>query len=97
MDKREQARLRKRKQRDILRENSVTSDSVTQESVTASYVEGLDGRTYQSLPERPRYLELSDGQVLDRLKVPESLPSGTFIQSMRACNESMYNYHPNVT
>ena len=65
------------------------------ETVEEAYVEGLNGRMYQSLPERDRYLTLSDGQVLDRLDVPESTPSGTFIQSMRACNEAMYNYHPN--
>ena len=97
MDKREQARLRKRRQRD---KESVTSDSVTSPSVTmvpASYVEGHNGRMYQSLPERPRYLELSDGQVLDRWSQPIPTFTPEFSQDMRACNESAYNYHPKVT
>jgi len=94
---REQARLRKQKQRDILRRDSVTSgerdipsvtfkDSV--EYVPASYVEGLS-RTYQNLPERTRFLKLSDGQVLDRLNQPEP---NRHSHLMNICNESSYNF-----
>ena len=36
-----------------------------EEVVPASYIEGLN-RKYKFLPERPRYLELTDGQILDR-------------------------------
>ena len=96
---REQARLRKQKQRDILRRNSVTSEerdipSVTSfkdgiEYVPASYVEGLKGRRYESLPERPRFLTLSDGQVLDRLSQPQP---NRFSYGMNVCNESSYNF-----
>lgn len=91
--KKEQARLRKRKQRD---KEGVTPNSVTQERdiVPASYVQGLNGRMYEALPERPRYLTLSDGQVLDRLNQPEGHTSGDRIIRMQACNESAYNFHP---
>ena len=66
------------------------------EYVPASYVEGLNGMMYQSLPERPRYLTLSDGQVLDRLNQPRAdIGSGNRIQAIRASNEAMYNYRPN--
>ena len=49
------------------RSNKEGSNSVglTEEMVPASFVNGVN-RKYQSLPERPRYLSLSDGQVLDR-------------------------------
>ena len=46
------------------------------EYVPASYVPGSKGRTYKMLPERPRYLTLSDGQVLDRVNQPEAKPTG---------------------
>ena len=88
---REQARLRKRKQRD---KGSVTSNSVTEqgvEMIPVSYVMGITG-IFETLPERPRFLTLSDGQVLDRLYKPEGHTSGD--QRMQACNESFYNFHP---
>lgn len=70
--KREQARLRKQKQRDKVKQNSVTSVSVTQERdiemVPAMYTR-YKGRIVELLPERPRYLELSDGEVLDRAQI----------------------------
>ena len=92
---REQARVRKQRQRDKERDiGGRDTDSVT-ETVPASYVMGLDGKMYEALPERERYLELSDGQVLDRLNQPEAHASGDFIQPMRACNEGAYNYRPN--
>ena len=96
------------KDRDINKENvtesvtlgerdipSVTSFINGIEYVPASYVQGLSGRLYQSLPKRPRYLTLSDGQVLDRLNRPQArVLSGVEIQSIRASNEANYNYHP---
>ena len=89
---REQARLRKQRQRDKERGDSVTLDSVTLERdmVPASYVEGFNGRTYESLPARPRFLTLSDGQVLDR----GNQPIARFYQWMRTCNKARYNFHP---
>jgi hypothetical protein len=98
---REQARLRKQKQRDKERQNSVTPDKnvtrdVTQETVPTSYVQGLNGKMYEALPERPRYLELSDGQVLDRLNQPKGRTSGNRILRMQSCNESSYNFVPNA-
>ena len=89
----EQARLRMQKMRN---KKSVTGDSVTKEDVTlemvpASYVEGIE--KYEALPERPRYLKLSDGQVLDRLNQPNPNIRGD--RAMQACNESSYNFHPN--
>ena len=55
MDKKEQARVRKQRQRDKERQNSVTSGGVTSK---------------RDMVEKPRYLTLSDGQVLDREKQP---------------------------
>ena len=63
------------------------------ETVPASYVEGIGGKKYEALPERARYLELSDGQVLDRLNQPTPNIRGD--RAMQACNESGYNYRPN--
>ena len=99
MDKKEQTRLRVKRYR--LKKNSVTQDKdVTQECnaemVPASYVQGLGGRMYEALPERPRYLELSDGQVLDRSIQIEGHASGGHILRMQAYNESAYNFTPNA-
>ena len=71
----------------------VTVSDVTVEMVPASYVQGLNGKMYQALPERPRFLTLSDGQVLDRANQPEGMTSGDRILRMQACNESSYNFH----
>ena len=73
-------------------ENNVTQD-VTVEMVPASYVQGLNGM-YEALPERPKFLTLSDGQVLDRLNLPIGHTNGDRILRMQACNESAYNFHP---
>ena len=62
------------------------------ETVPASFVVGLTG-TFEVLPERPRYLTLSDGQVLDRANQPEP---DIQMRAMNFCNESCYNYHPNT-
>ncbi len=70
------------------------TSGVNNEMVPASYVQGITDK-FKSLPERLRYLELSDGQVLDRLNQPEGHTSGDFIIRMRACNESAYNFKPN--
>ena len=74
------------------KEENVRPKDVRPEMVPAEYVQGLEGRMYLSLPERPRYLTLSDGQVLDRLVPP--IAELTRIHQMRMCNESAYNYHP---
>jgi len=62
------------------------------EMVPPSYVQGLTG-VFEALPERPRYLTLSDGQVLDRANPPTALAPNA--QAIKASNESEYNYHPN--
>ncbi len=75
-------------QRNYMREKrkqkGVTGEGVT--TVPASYVEGTH-KSYEFLPERPRYVTLSDGQVLDRLNQPvmdrESVP-------MAACNDTYF-------
>lgn len=97
MNKKEQAKLRMRKMRnkDSVTSDSVTKDNVTQEMVPISFVQGLNGRMYEGLPERPRYLTLSDGQVLDRLNLPIGHTNKDRIARMQRCNESAYNYHPN--
>ena len=73
------------------RKRSNTDEGVT---VPASYVMGIDGKMYETLPERPRFLTLSDDQVLDRLNQPFGHALGLGIQEMRACNESSYNFKP---
>lgn len=90
MDKKEQTRLRVKRYRD--KQKSVTSDNnVTQgcnaETVPASYVEGRKER-HEFLPERPRYLELSDGQVLDRLNQPTANKE---LPGMKAANDSHFS------
>jgi len=76
-EKRKEAqRERIRRYRD--KQKGVTSEGVTpdkpegvtlEETVPTSYVLGRKG-AYPSLPERPRFLTLSDGQVLDRANQP---------------------------
>ena len=84
-------RMRKKRQG---RTDKVEQEAV--EQVPASYVEGLNGRQYEFLPKRPRYLTLSDGQVLNRAYKPARvLPGGNMIQALRASNEACLNYHPN--
>ena len=63
----------------------------SQETVPASYVQGIT-RKFKSLPERPRFLTLPDGQVLDRLNQPEGHISNDL--GMQFCNESSYNLKP---
>ncbi len=74
----------------------VTEQGVTQETVPQSYVPGLTEKgltsKFKSLPKRPRYLTLSDGQVLDRLNQPQPNTQGS--QPMQRCNESSYNFKP---
>ncbi len=66
-------------------ESAVTQHKVTQvETVPASYIVGNKGE-YMFLPERPRYLKLSDGQVLDRANQPE--PNKT-LPNMLAANDT---------
>ena len=73
----------------------VTGQGVT-ETVPECYVQGITGK-FKSLPERPRFVTLSDGQVLDRSIIVPGHASGDFIQRMRYCNESAYNFKPNVS
>ena len=78
----------------------ITGEGITEDNsntlVPASYVEGLNGQRYQSLPARPRYLTLSDGQVLDRANQPIArLLSGSEIKDIKYMNEASYNYTPN--
>ncbi len=68
------------------------SDGSNTEMVPASCVQGLNGRMYAALPERPRFLTLLGGQVLDRANQPEGHTSGDI--RMQACNEASYNFHP---
>ena len=75
-------------------EQGVTHE-VPPETVPASYVQGLNGKMYETLPERPRYVTLSDGQVLDRSINVEGHTSGDMIIRMQAANESSYNFQPN--
>lgn len=64
------------------------------EMVPASYVQGTTGR-YQSLPERPRFITLSDGQVLDRLYYPTVTLTESQNKGLLASNEASYNQHCN--
>jgi len=76
---------------------SVTGDSVTgkdkalRPDVTADGTYFKDGvemvPALGSLPERPRYLKLSDGQVLDRANPPKGKPWWK-VESLRRCNRA---------
>ena len=97
MNEKQKEQTRKRVERYRNKKKSVTTDNnvtqgVTQEMVPASYVQGLNGRMYEVLPERPRFVTLSDGQVLDRANQPEAHPTGDI--RMQAANESAYNFRP---
>ena len=87
LQRREQARVRKQRQRDKEKAESVTSGSVTGGSVTF-FKEGVEMvRPLGTLPARPRYLTLSDG-VLDRANPPKpdlTLWPGWKIQALRNC------------
>ena len=89
------------KHRKGITSEGITSEGITEQGTTeieemvpASYVQGVNGRMYEVLPERPRYLTLSDGQVLDRANQPEGHTSGDRIVRMQAANESAYNFKP---
>lgn len=93
---------KRRSNKEGLTEQGLTNEGLTSEGtrfkdgieyVPASFVEGLHGRVYQSLPERPRYLTLSDGQVMDRLNQPHAIPSGSQIARMKMANEARFNFH----
>ena len=77
------------------KQKGVTEQGVTLETVPASYVYGTNGRMYQTLPVRPRYLKLSDGQVLDRANqpIPRQLSPQDNIAMLHA-NAASYNYTP---
>ena len=66
MDKKEQARLRMQRMRN--KQRNTTNEDVTQSSdnVTQEMVAPLG-----TLPARPRYLDLGDGQILDRANPPK--------------------------
>ena len=69
----------------------VNKEGVNIEMVPASYVQGITGK-FKSLPERERYLTLSDNQVFDRLNQPT--PNISDDLGMQFCNESKYNFKP---
>ena len=87
-DKKEQTRLRveryRNKQKSVTGTNNVTQD-VTQEMVPVSFIEGTK---IEFLPERPRYLTLSDGKVLDRANQPEANKE---LPGMKAANSAYGN------
>jgi len=90
MDKKEQTRLRVQRYRDkqkaLQNTEECNASDVTLETVPSAYVPGVT-RDFEFLPERPRFLTLSDGQVLDRLNQPEA--KGTF-RGMREANEAYF-------
>ena len=53
-------------------EQGSTPSGNTEETVPALYIQGIKGR-YQELPERPRFLTLSDEQVYDRVNPPSTI------------------------
>ncbi len=64
--------------------SGVNEEGVNIEMVPASFVQGRNGK-HEFLPERSRYLTLSDGQVLDRLNQPAVKKQ---IPGMEAVNDS---------
>lgn len=77
-------------------QQGVTKGVTDVESVPASYIKGLSD-FYESLPERPRYLPLSDGQVLDRLNQPQGHGSEDTIRRIELCNDACYTFKPSVS
>ena len=72
---------------------SVTKEGVTGQGVTqdGTYFKDEMVPALGSLPERPRYLILSDGQRLDRAHSPKAditLWPGWRIEALRACNRA---------
>jgi len=61
--------------------------------IPASYIEGTRGK-YLSLPERPRFLKCSDGQVLDRLNGDPGHGEVSLIAGLRMCNEADFGFKP---
>jgi len=72
------------------KKENVRPNDVRPETVPPGYVYGTTGK-YLNLPERLRYLTLSDGQVLDRANQPSP---NDVIPAMNMCNESYFNYRP---
>jgi len=77
------------------RRKGVTKEGVTEEGVTKDGTYFKDGiemvGPLGSLPERPRFKTLSDGQILDRANPPRpdlTLWPGWKIVAMRNCNEA---------
>ena len=77
------------------RRKGVTREGVTEEGVTKDGTYFKDGvemvPPLGTLPARPRYLTLSDGQILDRANQPKpdlTLWPGWKIVAMRNCNEA---------
>jgi hypothetical protein len=66
------------------------------EYVPASYVPGSNGKEWLNLPERERYLTLTDGQVLDRANPParKKALSGAMIQTLQRANDSAFGFIP---
>ena len=70
------------------------------EMVPAAYVPGVH-QTYLMLPERPRFLALSDGQILDRanqplIKVEGISSSGPRVNAMLRANDSAFGFKPSI-
>lgn len=75
---------------------SHNTNSASQETVPASYVPGTNGKEYLMLPERPRFLILSDGQVLDRANQPSFTQSEGLSDAMLRANDNVFGYVPNA-
>lgn len=102
---RERVKRYRNKQKGVTGEALHNNDSAYQltdltptitETVPASYVIGTQERIYEMLPQRERYLTLSDNQVLDRLNQPtcDRMLSGVQIQAMLKANDSVFGYVP---
>ncbi len=65
------------------------------EYVPPLMVEGCEGRMYEALPERPRFLTLSGNQVLDRTYKPDVVLNGEMIHAIKLLNEARFNYRTN--
>ena len=80
---------KRRSNKEGLTEQGLTHNnySAAIETVPASYVPGSKGRQYLMLPERARFLTLSDSQVLDRANQPQARPTG---DRMLRANDSAF-------
>src|SRR3990167_2492772 len=78
---------KKRNSESAKRKKGMTQQGMT-EMVPASYIQGTT--KHEFLPERPRFVTLSDGQTLDRLFKPQGTLDPKRNRAMLGANEAYF-------